>query len=242
VTEEADVSAAYRTDPRGRRGFLGQVAVTATATLAGCTALDPPRGAHSESTAPKGDEVEISPGEDLMQEHGVLERLLLVYDEALRRISGGETIDGEALAQTARLVRRFAEDYHERSEEDLVFPRLEAHGRELTLVATLRKQHARGRELTDDIVRLAGTSPSEALARPLRGYVRMMRPHLSREDTVIFPTFREIIGPHGYTELGDAFEEREHQRLGPHGFEDAVAEVAKLEAIWELGELAHFTA
>jgi hypothetical protein len=43
-------------------------------------------------------EAEVTPGEDLMQEHGVLERILLVYDEAARRIESGQKLDVDDLA------------------------------------------------------------------------------------------------------------------------------------------------
>lgn len=55
------------------------------------------------------DEQEVSPGEDLMREHGVLKRVLLIYDEAGRRIDAGKDLPQTLLltAQTssARLSR-----------------------------------------------------------------------------------------------------------------------------------------
>ena len=69
----------------------------------------------------------------------------------------------------------------------------------------------------------------------------MYRAHASREDTVVFPAFRAILGGAEYEELGERFEEREHQLLGEHGFEGAVAEVAQLEAQLGIADLAGFT-
>ncbi len=40
---------------------------------------------------------EISPPEDLMREHGVLKRILLIYGEAIRRIDGKEDLPPEPL-------------------------------------------------------------------------------------------------------------------------------------------------
>ena len=57
------------------------------------------------------------PGEDLMQEHGVLERVLLVYGDAALRLEKNETLDLGLIASAARFVRRFVEDYHEKLEE-----------------------------------------------------------------------------------------------------------------------------
>ena len=47
-----------------------------------------------------------------MQEHGVLERVLLVYDETARRIELGEAVELAVVTSAANIVRRFIEEYH----------------------------------------------------------------------------------------------------------------------------------
>jgi len=143
---------------------------------------------------------------------------------------------------SAGIVRHFIEDYHERNEEQFVFPRLESAKREVALVTTLRRQHQHGRDLTDEIVRLARAPASSDLAGALRGFVRMYRPHAAREDTVLFPAFRAIVGRAAYHQLGEEFEDQEHKRFGERGFENAVAEVARIEMALGMSDLAAFTA
>jgi hypothetical protein len=70
----------------------------------------------------------------------------------------------------------------------------------------------------------------------------MYRPHAAREDTVLFPELRGLVGGAAYHELGEQFEDKEKQMLGDHGFEHAVAEVAKLEQAFGLDDLAKLTA
>ena len=225
-----------------RRDFLQTVVSAAGLALAGCATSGATRGRRADvNRGNHHNEAEVTPGEDLMQEHGVLERILLVYDEAARRIERAEQLDGAVITSAAGIVRRFVEDYHEKLEEQFVFTRLEAAQRELDLVATLRRQHQRGRELTDEIVRTAGSSASPQLAQFIRGFARMYRPHASREDTVLFPAFRSIVGRNAYRELGEQFEEQEHARFGEHGFQNTVAEVARLETMLGIADLASFT-
>ncbi|HKE00981.1 MAG TPA: hemerythrin domain-containing protein [Planctomycetota bacterium] len=216
-----------------RRRFLRRSGAVA-AFAAGCSHAPPSRDAQDG-------EAEVTPGEDLMQEHGVLERILLAYDEAARRIEGGAALDVSAVARAAEIVRRFVEGYHERLEERFVFPRLESARRETELVAVLRRQHERGREVTDDITRLAAAGSSSDLARALRGFVRMYRPHAAREDTVLFPAFRDVVGRAEYRELGEKFEDEEHALFGERGFEIAVADVAHIEEALGIADLASFT-
>jgi hemerythrin-like domain-containing protein len=206
--------------------MLGLGATAAGVTLLAC-------GRHGEA--------EVTPGEDLMQEHGVLERVVIVYETAALRIERNEPLDPVVVTKAALIVRNFVEDYHERTEEKFVFPRLQAAGREVALVATLLKQHQRGRELTDELTRRASAGASPELARALRSFAHMYRAHAAREDTVIFPAFRSIVDGAEYEELGEQFEEREHQLVGEHGFESAVAEVARLEQQLGIADLAAFT-
>src|SRR5437667_4466710 len=87
----------------------------------------PHASARGEKKAKGG---EVTATEDLMREHGVLRRALLVYTAAaakLRTAPGGLTTD--ALLKTAKLFRGFGEDYHERSlEEAFIFPAVKQAG------------------------------------------------------------------------------------------------------------------
>src|SRR5262245_23799541 len=72
---------------------------------------------------------EIAPTEDLMREHGVLKHLLLAYREIVRRLDARQDFAPEVLADAAGIIRRFIEDYHEKLEEDFLFPRFEKSGK-----------------------------------------------------------------------------------------------------------------
>jgi hypothetical protein len=121
-----------------------------------------------------------------------------------------------------------------------------AVGRLVDLVAVLRTQHARGRGLTADVLRLAGTSPTRATGRrrrdTLRLFLRMYRPHEVCENTVLFPAFpRDRPAGEEYEALGARFEQREHQLFGARGLDRVVDEVAGLERALGIHDLARFT-
>ena len=223
-----------------RRALLRAIASAAGAALAACATTTTARA--GDPPAEHGSEPEVTPGEDLMQEHGVLERILLVYDEGIRRIEHDEALDPSVIARAAGIVRRFVEDYHEKLEEQFVFPRLQAAKREIELVDVLLKQHQRGRVVTGHILELTSAQkPGAELAQAMRAFNRMYRPHAAREDTVVFPAFRDVVGAGAYGELGEQFEDREHEVLGKNGFEGAVKQVAELERALGIYDLAQFT-
>jgi hemerythrin-like domain-containing protein len=223
-----------------RRTFLASL--SSGIVLAGCS------GASRSAASPHGGEPEeeVTPAEDLMREHGVLRRVMYLYDEAAQRLERSADVPLDALAGGAAMIRRVIEDYHERLEEDLLFPRFEKAGTLAELTATLRKQHAVGRTLTEQITALSSRTLADAdrtkLASLLRSFNHMYRPHAAREDTVLFPALEELVGKHVYEELGEQFEDKETQMLGAHGFEHAVEQVAKLEQAFGLDDLAKLTA
>jgi len=186
-------------------------------------------------------EEDVAPAEDLMREHGVLRRVMFLYDEAARRLEGGEKPPLDALARGAGIVRKVIEQYHEKLEEQFVFPRLEKAKKLTDLTATLRRQHEAGRTVTARIVKLCDGGDGKQLASLLRSFNRMYRPHAAREDTVLFPAFHDLLGEKAYRELGEKFEDQEKKQLGNEGFEGAVAQVAKLEEQFGFADLDQFT-
>src|SRR4051794_10835259 len=123
-----------------RRAFLGFSAVTAGGlVMAGHVVLaqtktttapnkspahpaDKPPGTPPDKPPEKPAEEEVAPNEDLMREHGLLNRVLLIYEEVIRRIDAKRDLNPNSLLQSAKIIRNFVEDYHEKLEEDHLFP------------------------------------------------------------------------------------------------------------------------
>jgi len=230
-----------------RRSFLRQSSIAGVALIAPLSLSQQKPEGREKGEKEKEDE-KISPAEDLMREHGVLNRILLIYDEHLRMLLEKKPFDGSVLVGAADIVRRFVEDYHEKLEEDFLFPRFRKAGKHVKLVDTLQAQHKAGRDLTAKIRELAATATlkyvstdSEKLTDALRAFLRMYRPHEAREDTVLFPAFRSIVSPHEYDSLGDDFEKKEDELFGDGGFFKVVDQVAQLEKKLGIYELAQFT-
>lgn len=228
-------------DTLSRRGFLA--ASAASAGLSACASKGGETTPHREGGGAA--DAEVTPAEDLMREHGVLRRVLFVYDDAAQRLDTGAALPLDQLAAAAGLIRRVIEDYHEHLEEQHLFPRFEQAGTLVDLVTVLRTQHQAGRRVTAQILALTaatlGDPERRQLATALRAFNRMYRPHAAREDTVLFPALHALVGARAYHELGEQFEAIEHQTLGEHGFEHAVADVARIEQAFALDDLPQFT-
>ncbi len=223
-----------------RRHLLGAggagLVIGAVATEIGNVAAAP--AVSLSSTTP--------PDVDLMEEHGILKRVLLIYEHCADRITTGDPASATAAHGGATIIHDFIESFHEALEEGYVFPLLRKAGQLIDTVDTLLVQHARGRQLTQTI--LAGTnnaSPSVSTAQQvsaaMTAFVRMYQPHEAREDTVVFPALRALLTPQDLNDLGVTFSELQRRQFGPHGFSETLAAVVAIEQSLGIYDLDQFT-
>jgi hemerythrin-like domain-containing protein len=226
--------------PISRRRFLtvGSGALALSPLVLGAGVAPPPLAQGSQPA-------DVNATEDLMREHGVLRRVLLVYEEGVRRLALRDA-PIVPLSAAASLIQRFIEGYHERLEEKFIFPRFKDHSTLGPLTKVLLEQHLAGRRVTAAILAQTAAPPKgqperSALAAQLGAFVRMYAPHAAREDTDLFPAFHALFDEKAFDALGDQFESEEHRLLGANGFEGAVVEVAQIEAQLGIGNLADVT-
>jgi hemerythrin-like domain-containing protein len=240
VTQQRPLSAVRR------RQLLG-LSISAAGVVAVSASCSPEPKA-GQPGAPAAEEASVTPPEDLMREHGVLKRVLLIYREGIRRLQADDEAPLQALNAGAGIIRSFIEDYHEHLEEQYVFPKLEQANKLADTTAVLRTQHQRGRTLTDRM--LAATTAAAAPDKPARdalvqdmaAFIRMYEPHEAREDTVVFPALRDVLPAKQFRDLADIFEDEEHRRFGQAGFEGVVDKVADIEKSLGIYDLSQFTA
>src|SRR5213078_1703945 len=175
---------------------------------------------------------------------------LLVYSSSAITLRGNPSaIAPDALQKTAKLFRAFGEEYHEKKlEEAYIFPAVRKVGGEAASYPDiLVAQHNRGREITDYIISVTqgaklATSNAEALAKSLEAFVLMYRNHAAREDTIIFPAWKQTMTDKQLDEMNDKFEDIEHEQFGEDGFEAAVKQIRAIESSLGLADIAQFTA
>lgn len=238
-----------------RQLLLGIPLVGAGVLVAGCR--QPQSGTSGASNQKEKSEddaaqevASVTATEDLMREHGILRRALLVYREAAVKLKQDMTsVPPDALEKTAQLFRVFGEDYHERKlEETYIFPSLKRTQNPAAIYAdVLTAQHARGREITDYLLALTALdkipwASANNFINALESFVRMYEHHAAVEDTLVFPAWRSAISTAEFDEMGARFEEIEEEQFGEDGFEAALRRMAEIEESLGLTDLGMFTA
>src|SRR5215471_17356318 len=191
------------------------------ATLAAVALAGPSAWAQKdEKSSGKESEPEVTATEDLMREHGVIRRALLVYDELAQKIRKDP---GSVDAASLHKMKGRAAEYPD------------------VLIA----QHNRGREVTDYVLSVTSgariaSNHGGPLADVLVGFVRMYENHAAREDTIVFPAWKTNFTNKQLDELSDQFEEIEHKMFGKDGFEDAENTISKIEASYGFTDISQF--
>ncbi|HEY6981713.1 hemerythrin domain-containing protein [Reyranella sp.] len=225
-----------------RRWFFGAAAVWGMAPALPAFADERGTGMSTKAEA----EAPVPPTEDLMREHGVLRRLLLIYEAGARRLGQGEDMEAAVFVRAAETMRDFIHDYHEKLEEDHLFPHFRKAGRMVPLVDILVTQHAAGRKLTERVLQIAPTARTDSGRRKtmidaMQAAIVLYRPHAAREDTDIFPTVRSLVTPKEFDALGETFEKEEKSRFGADGFEKVAKTVEAIEKRIGIDDLSKYT-
>jgi hemerythrin-like domain-containing protein len=227
----------------GKRSFLKVTAIAGVGLAGG---LIVPSALSAKHRKKEEKDAEVTPPEDLMREHGVLDRVLLIYEAGLRKFALKEDFDPAVIVSSAEIIRDFIENYHEKSEEEAVFPRFKKAGKMVPLVDTLLAQHQAGRRVTQSILQFASGSRKDGedrhrLVASIQSFITMYRPHAAREDTDLFPMLRSLVSAHEYDAMAEDFEKKEHQIFGEDGFGKMVQRVAGLEQSIGINDLSKFT-
>ena len=189
----------------------------------------------------------LSANEHLMRDHGLMQRILLIYQEIIDRINKKSSFPPETVIDSANTVRMFIEANHEELEENYLFPHFKKANTLVELVNTLTIQHQKGSALTSKIVQLGADNfkkniEKEELKKYLHLFIRMFNAHEAREDTVLFPEFRKLISESEYDSIGEQFTQKQFDMFGPNGFNMILRRVEDIEKKLKIYELSKYTA
>lgn len=137
----------------------------------------------------------------LMDEHRQIEQVLGSLETFASRLELGA--DPAPLADFVDFFRGFADQVHHGKEEEILFTLMVARGysTEAGPVAVMLHDHEQGRALVRAFARAAEAGSSldvaerEQAVRAARRYALLLRHHIYKEDTILFPMARGGLRP-----------------------------------------------
>lgn len=185
--------------------------------------------------------------DSLLLEHGLAERIMLVYERLIKEWKSGEKADLSLIRRTAQIAQSCLSGCHERNEERCLFPLFHEEGYLTEVVDALAGQHEAGRELTEKIIdlstpgRIKDETHLNILMTLCRSHIFMYRPHISRENSELFPRLSAIASPREIEKIGREMAAATRDALGEQGIAGSLADLAEIERTLDIHDVRSYT-
>lgn len=171
--------------------------------------------------------------EDLMNEHEGILFGLQILEKVAGRFQKEQAVPEEDIHEMIDFLKLFADKCHHGKEEGFYFPVLESMGvpNENGPIGQMLLEHAQGRQLIADMSKAVSNGfLEEAFILAATGYITLLRTHISKENTVLFPLGDRLIPIPKQTELLESFETFEEEVMGAGTHEKLHAMLETFEA------------
>lgn len=183
----------------------------------------------------------MTPTDMLREEHRVV---TLVLDAAARyavQTKNRGIADAAYIERMLDFFRGFVDRCHHTKEEQHLFVMLEARGigREDGPIGVMLAEHEQGRQLVAAMTELlpgiqrGDVATTRLAGEKLGGYAALLRGHIRKEESVLFPMGDEVLTPGDARQLTEAFEQVEREATGEGGHEKYHALARELAGVEE---------
>jgi hemerythrin-like domain-containing protein len=171
--------------------------------------------------------------QDLIHEHKAILIALNVIEKMVERIKNNEEIDPKDIEDIIEFLKVFADKCHHGKEEDFLFPALEKIGikNENGPIGVMLAQHNQGRNLIKRMQESIEDNKINKNAFVDAGteYVKLLRNHIEKEDTILFPLSDARLSVSEQKQLLIDFENLEENVIGKGKHEELHALLEKFK-------------
>lgn len=161
------------------------------------------------------------PTQVLKEEHTLILQALDALERKITQVESGAPADPAYFEKAVEFLRTFADKCHHAKEEHLLFKTMVERGfpREAGPIAVMLHEHDIGRAFVRGIAEAAASpAPDDAAVRRIiengRGFIQLLRAHIDKENTILFPMADNVLGPEDQAYLEKAFERFEAEETG----------------------------
>ena len=175
----------------------------------------------SPNTRPDPPASETTAAQILMHEHALILQALSAMEERISALEKESAPDRAFFEKAVEFLRNFADQCHHGKEENILFAMMVDeldYPRNGGPVAVLTTEHERGREFIREIAEAAAVLDKDPTAAKKivengRGYIQLLRTHIEREDTIVFPMVEQFLDDSDQARLSGKFAQFERQEI-----------------------------
>ncbi len=157
--------------------------------------------------------------DELTHDHEAILSALNILDAMVGRLGSADAPSVEDLRSFIGFLKEFADKCHHGKEEGILFPALTDAGmpKQGGPVAVMLSEHVEGRTLIKEMEQaVSGTLDTAAFARASHGYAELLRAHIAKENSVLFPMAERFLASPQLDKIHGKFQEHEETVIG-HG-------------------------
>ncbi len=177
------------------------------------------------------------PTQVLKDEHELILQALDALEQKISALERGAPPDQAYFEKAVDFIRTFADRCHHGKEENLLFRTMVNRGFPLQggPIAVMLHEHDVGRAFVRGLAEATAqvaTDPAAAqrIIENGRGYIQLLRAHIDKENTILFPMADHVLSPEDQEHLGKEFERFEMEETGAGVHEASLKLLEELRA------------
>jgi hemerythrin-like domain-containing protein len=164
----------------------------------------------------------MQPTEILIEEHRIIERMLMIVDTLCDQLEKGENIKIEHFRKAVDFIKNFADKCHHAKEEDILFTMLVEKGmrKDAGPIGVMLAEHKMGRDFVKNLnealdkYEQGDKAAKEQIIENASGYTQLLKQHILKEDRILYPMSDRILTSDDQKELLEDFERVEKEEMG----------------------------
>jgi len=186
----------------------------------------------------QGEDTMNTPVDMLVEEHNVIERMLVILNKASDRLEGGEQVPAEFFLNAVDFIRHFADKCHHAKEEDVLFKLMGRRGipSEGGPIGQMLTEHSYARQYTSRLETAAkhyeqgNQAAKEDIIENARAYAQLLSSHIFKENNILYPMAGQVFSDQDHEYLLQEFERVESEISGEGQHEKYHHLVEEMEA------------
>ncbi|HHY93632.1 MAG TPA: hemerythrin [Firmicutes bacterium] len=167
--------------------------------------------------------------DELRHEHDIILHVVFALNRACQRAEETGQVNLDFFTQAVDFLRVFADQCHHGKEENILFPLLEQRGipRQGGPIGVMLAEHQQGRTYVRGMADALSADQTTAgadhvdraaviseLLKQARAYVDLIRAHIQKENTVLFPMAEKVLSEDDKRSVREQFERFEEEVTG----------------------------